>query len=187
MGEFSTPALAAAVANSGGLGGLGMWRYSAIEAERRVAGFRQLSGGSLKVNYPLWENPGDLTGTGQAMRTYLQRLFDEHGLGPVPQPTVSAGEIDANHLTQFPPAPGINTVLQCRHRHREPLFRIGYRQIINLMHTYRLFAEFGGIRCLGYPFHLSPPFQFPIGNVGLHFFKPSSTNLDCPIQGCHIA
>jgi nitronate monooxygenase len=98
MSDLSTPALAAAVANSGGLGGLGMWGYSASEAERRIAGFRQLSGGKLNVNYPLWENPGDLTGTGQAMRTHLQTLFDEHGLGPVPQPIARAGEIDADHL-----------------------------------------------------------------------------------------
>ena len=98
MGELSTPALAAAVANSGGLGGLGMWGYSATEAERRIAGFRQMSGGSLNVNYPLWENPGDLTGTGQAMRMHVQALFDEHRLGPVPQPTASAGVIDADHL-----------------------------------------------------------------------------------------
>ena len=42
MGWFSTPALAAAVSNAGGLGGLGMWGYSAEEAERRIAGFHQM-------------------------------------------------------------------------------------------------------------------------------------------------
>src|SRR4029079_6142292 len=54
MGWLSTPALAAAVSNAGGLGGLGMWGFSAEDAERRIAGFQQLSGGSLNVNYPLW-------------------------------------------------------------------------------------------------------------------------------------
>ena len=49
MGEFTTPALAAAVSNAGGLGGLGMWGFSAEDAARRVAGFRQQSGGSLNV------------------------------------------------------------------------------------------------------------------------------------------
>ncbi len=48
MGWLSTPALAAAVSNAGGLGGLGMWGFSAEEAERRIAGFQQLSGGSLE-------------------------------------------------------------------------------------------------------------------------------------------
>src|SRR5438094_9368494 len=54
MGSASTPALAAAVSNAGGLGGLGMWRRSAAEAERRIAGLRPQSGGSLDVNYPIW-------------------------------------------------------------------------------------------------------------------------------------
>ena len=57
MGWLSTPALAAAVSNAGGLGGLGMWGFSAEDAERRIAGFRQQSGGSLNVNYPLWPEP----------------------------------------------------------------------------------------------------------------------------------
>ena len=48
MGWLSTPALAAAVSNAGGLGGLGMWGFSAEDAERRIAGFRQLSGESQR-------------------------------------------------------------------------------------------------------------------------------------------
>src|ERR1043166_6452520 len=54
MGWLSTPALAAAVSNAGGLGGLGMWGFSAADAERRIAGFRQQSSGGRNVNYPLW-------------------------------------------------------------------------------------------------------------------------------------
>ncbi len=38
MGWLSTPALAAAVSNAGGLGGLGMWGFSAEAAERRDRG-----------------------------------------------------------------------------------------------------------------------------------------------------
>src|SRR5262249_4042862 len=57
MGSASTPALAAAVTNAGGLGGLGMWGRSADQAARRIAGFRQQSGGSLNVNYPIWPDP----------------------------------------------------------------------------------------------------------------------------------
>ena len=57
MGNASTPALAAAVSNAGGLGGLGMWGRSADQAARRIAGFRQQSGGSLNVNHPIWPNP----------------------------------------------------------------------------------------------------------------------------------
>ena len=55
MGDLTTPALAAAVSNAGGMGGLGMWGFSGEDAERRVAGFRQQSDRNLNVNYPLWE------------------------------------------------------------------------------------------------------------------------------------
>jgi hypothetical protein len=40
MGWLSTPALATAVSNAGGLDGLGMWGFSAEDAERRIAGFQ---------------------------------------------------------------------------------------------------------------------------------------------------
>ena len=50
MGLITTPALAAAVSNAGGLGGIGMWGLTAEAAARRIAGFRQLSPGSLNVN-----------------------------------------------------------------------------------------------------------------------------------------
>lgn len=99
MGDITTPALAAAVSNAGGLGGLGMWGFSAEEAERRIAGFRQLSGGALNVNYPLWEHPGHLEGRGAAMRTRLEQLYEEKALGPVPEPTASVGEVGEEHLS----------------------------------------------------------------------------------------
>ena len=47
---MSTPALAAAVGNAGGLGGLGMWGLTADEAGRHMAGFSQQSGGSFNAN-----------------------------------------------------------------------------------------------------------------------------------------
>jgi nitronate monooxygenase len=101
MGDLSTPALAAAVSNAGGLGGLGMWGYSSEDAERRIAGFRQQSGGSLNVNYPLWEDPGDLTNVGVAMRERLQALYDAKGLGPLPAPQASAGHVSPEHLAML--------------------------------------------------------------------------------------
>jgi nitronate monooxygenase len=101
MGELSTPALAASVSNAGGLGGLGMWEFSAEEAERRIAGFRQQSGGSLNVNYPLWEDPGDMTNVGMAMRERVQALYDAVGMGPIPTPSASASVVDAEHLAML--------------------------------------------------------------------------------------
>ncbi len=101
MGELSTPALAASVSNAGGLGGLGMWEFSAEEAERRIAGFRQQSGGSLNVNYPLWEAPGDLTNVGMAMRQRVQALYDAKDMGPIPTPDASSSAVDSEHLAML--------------------------------------------------------------------------------------
>ena len=101
MGHLTTPALAAAVGNAGGLGGLGMWGFSAEDAKRRIAGFRQQSGGSLNVNYPLWEDPGDLTNVGMPMRERLQAIYDMKSLGPMPAPRASGAGIDAEHLAML--------------------------------------------------------------------------------------
>lgn len=101
MGEMTTPALAAAVSDAGGLGGLGMWGFSAADARRRIAGFRQLCAGSLNVNYPLWEDPGDLTGVGLPMRERLQAFYDAKQLGPMPAPQASAGGVDGEHLAML--------------------------------------------------------------------------------------
>jgi nitronate monooxygenase len=101
MGSISTPALAAAVSNAGGLGALGMWGFSAEEAERRIAGFQQLSGGSLNVNYPLWPEPRITPDVSEPMRARLQAHFDAKGLGAVPEPKGGAGEVSPEHLSML--------------------------------------------------------------------------------------
>src|SRR5918994_7911490 len=83
MGSISTPALAAAVSNAGGLGGIGMWGFSAEDAERRIAGFRQQSSGSLNVNYPLWPEPVATAEIVEPMRQFLQARFYANGPGTV--------------------------------------------------------------------------------------------------------
>jgi nitronate monooxygenase len=101
MGWLSTPSLAAAVSNAGGLGGLGMWGFSAEDAERRIAGFQQLSGGSLNVNYPLWPEPKINSDVSDAMRLRLQPHFDANGLGAVTQPKGAASEVSKEHLSML--------------------------------------------------------------------------------------
>jgi nitronate monooxygenase len=98
MGWLSTPALAAAVSNAGGLGGIGMWGFSAEDAERRIAGFRQQSGGSLNVNYPLWPEPEITADVADPMRRRLQAHYDAKGLGPVPKPEGAASDVSPEHL-----------------------------------------------------------------------------------------
>jgi nitronate monooxygenase len=99
MGWLSTPALAAAVSNAGGLGGIGMWGFSADDAERRIAGFRQQSGGSLNVNYPLWPEPEIASDVAAPMRTRLQAHYDAKGLGSVPKPEGTASDVSPEHLS----------------------------------------------------------------------------------------
>ena len=61
-----------------------MWGFSAEDAERRIAGFRQQSGGSLNVNYPLWPEPKITPEATEAMRKQLQPYYDAKGLGRGP-------------------------------------------------------------------------------------------------------
>ena len=98
MGWLSTPALAAAVSNAGGLGGIGMWGFSAEDAERRIAGFRQQSGGSLNVNYPIWPEPEISVDAVDPMRKRLQGHYDAKGLGSVPRPAAAASDVSPEHL-----------------------------------------------------------------------------------------
>ena len=101
MGWLSTPGLAAAVSNAGGLGGLGMWGFSAEDAERRIAGFRQQSSGSLNVNYPLWPKPNITPEESQVMRKHLQPHYQSKGIGSVPQPGGTASEVSSEHLAML--------------------------------------------------------------------------------------
>ena len=90
MAEYTTPELAAAVSNAGGLGALGMWGFSAEEVEQRISGFRKLSQGSLQVNYPLWGGSPDLSDVAIPMRKAIQKLYDAKDLGIAPEPTSQA-------------------------------------------------------------------------------------------------
>jgi len=98
MGSASSPGLAAAVTNAGGLGGLGMWGRNAEQAGRRIAGFRQQSGGSLNVNYPIWPDPRCAPEVSEAMRAHLQPQYDALGLGAVPQPAGEISEVGPEHV-----------------------------------------------------------------------------------------
>jgi nitronate monooxygenase len=98
MGSASSPGLAAAVTNAGGLGGLGMWGRTAEQAGRRIAGFRQQSGGTLNVNYPIWPDPAVSSEAAEAMRRQLQPRYDALGLGAVPQPQGTVSDVGPEHV-----------------------------------------------------------------------------------------
>src|SRR3954453_16028388 len=101
MGIITTPALAAAVSNAGGLGGMGMGGLTAEDAARRVAGCRQLSPGSLNVNYPLWPEPRYTADASEAMRRHLQPHYDDKRLGPGPQPQGVASDVSPEHVAML--------------------------------------------------------------------------------------
>ncbi len=98
MAELVTPELAAEVSNAGALGALGMWGFSLEEGVKRIDQFRKLSNGSLNINYPLWDDPGDLTAVGIPMRKKIQKLYDRNKLGAIPSPWASACQVFPDHL-----------------------------------------------------------------------------------------
>jgi nitronate monooxygenase len=101
MGSISTPALAAAVSNAGGLGSLGMWGLSTEDAARRIAGFRQQSGGSLNVNYPLWPEPVARREVVDAMRQFMKARFYADRLSTVPEPQGTRSDVSPEHLSML--------------------------------------------------------------------------------------
>jgi nitronate monooxygenase len=78
-----------------------MWGFSAEDAERRIAGFRQQSSGSLNVNYPLWPEPRITPQASEAMRSRLQPHYEAKGLGAVPKPKGAASEVSREHLAML--------------------------------------------------------------------------------------
>jgi nitronate monooxygenase len=98
MAELVTPELAAAVSNAGGLGSLGMWGFSLEDGVKRLGAFRELSSGSLNINYPLWDDPGDLTEVGIPMRKKIQKLYDQKKMGDTPPPFASPCQVFPDHL-----------------------------------------------------------------------------------------
>jgi nitronate monooxygenase len=75
-----------------------MWGRTAEQAGRRIAGFRQQSGGSLNVNYPIWPDPACPPETTEAMRRHLQPQYEAHGLSAVPEPQGAVSDVGPEHV-----------------------------------------------------------------------------------------
>lgn len=98
MASATTPELAAAVSNAGGLGSLGLGASSAETADREMDEFSATSNRSLNANFFCHEDPGDVSGTGAAMAARLQPFYDAKGLGAVGTPFVPYGTFCEAHL-----------------------------------------------------------------------------------------
>ena len=101
MAGSTTPELAAAVSNAGGLGSLGLGTVPAEAGGAEIQAFGELSAGPLNANYFAHEDPGEVDMTGREMRRHLQRRYFEAGLGEVPVPSVPFGPFSWEHVEQI--------------------------------------------------------------------------------------
>jgi nitronate monooxygenase len=101
MASATTPALAAAVSVAGGLGSLGLATSSVENAAAEIQRFRQMTDKPLNANFFCHADPGDVTGTGDAMRRRLTTYFREHAAGEAPEPSVPYGTFTADHAAML--------------------------------------------------------------------------------------
>ncbi len=98
MAGSTTPQLAAAVSNAGGLGSLGLATSPIEAADQQIVAFKALSNRSLNVNFFCHPDPENLAGTGTEMRARLQLYYAANGLGEVPLPSLPFPSFGPAHL-----------------------------------------------------------------------------------------
>ena len=86
MAGFSTPDLAAAVANAGGLGSIGCAQMTPLKLEEAIEATRGRTNRPVSFNFLLFEAPRPEPERAARMRAALAPIFDELDLGPVPEP-----------------------------------------------------------------------------------------------------
>lgn len=87
MGGAAVPALAAAVANAGGLGSLGTATLLAEERRRQVEQLRALTSRPINLNYFVHAEPVADTARTARMQARLAAWYAEHDAGELPAPT----------------------------------------------------------------------------------------------------
>jgi nitronate monooxygenase len=98
MAGSTTPQLAAAVSNAGGLGSLGLGASPVEEADRQMSAFKSLSNRSLNTNFFCHAEPGDPASAGVHIRERLQPYYTANGLGEVPLPSLPYRSFGSDHL-----------------------------------------------------------------------------------------
>lgn len=84
MAGATTPALAAAVSNAGGLGGHGATTFAPEKLKGEIAALRALTNRPIHLNFFAHREPPEGGEAGPAMRTMLQELWSGAGLGALP-------------------------------------------------------------------------------------------------------
>lgn len=90
MAGASTPAMAAAVSNAGGLGSLGCAMMDPDTLRKTAEETSALTNRPVNFNFFVHQEPDLETYDAAPMRAALKPLYDEFGLGDVPQPSVPA-------------------------------------------------------------------------------------------------
>ncbi|MFP6748244.1 MAG: nitronate monooxygenase, partial [Alphaproteobacteria bacterium] len=84
MAGSTTPDLATAVTNAGGLGSLGCAFLSPAQFTDQCATVRAATNGAFNVNFFTHQEPNLDSDRGEQMRQALKPYYDEFGLGEVP-------------------------------------------------------------------------------------------------------
>ena len=98
MAGSTTPALAAAVTNAGGLGSLGCAFLDAEQFTEQCADVRGATNGAYNVNFFVHQEPVLDDERGEAMRARLEPYYREFDLGPVPDAVPSSPSFGPEQL-----------------------------------------------------------------------------------------
>ena len=98
MAGSTTPALAAAVTNAGGLGSLGCAFLNAEQFAGQCADVRGATNGAYNVNFFVHQEPVLDDERGEAMRARLEPYYREFDLGPVPDAVPSSPSFGPEQL-----------------------------------------------------------------------------------------
>ncbi|MEE8352071.1 MAG: nitronate monooxygenase [Rhodospirillales bacterium] len=98
MAGSTTPELAAAVTNAGGLGSLGCAFYDAAQIDSECRTMRSTTNGTYNLNFFVHQEPVIDEKRGEATRKELQPYYEEFGLGEVPTALPSSPSFDQAQL-----------------------------------------------------------------------------------------
>jgi nitronate monooxygenase len=98
MGNIASPALAAGVANAGGLGGMGLLMAKPGTLRERILSFRQMSDGRLNINFVLFDPAPDHEERTARMREALLPYYARFGLGAPPEIPPLDGQVTPHDL-----------------------------------------------------------------------------------------
>lgn len=98
MASASTPKLAAAVTNAGGLGSLGCAMMSADEVREQCEAMRAATNGAYNVNFFVHREPTLDAQAAEAMRAMLKPYYAELGAGEVPAAKIPHPTFDRPRL-----------------------------------------------------------------------------------------